>query len=168
MWGGAGGKKEAIQINLRSSGLLFAFEYVRGKIGRISHPAATLSSFYSRGKSTCRVSSSAPGTEGDLGDNIFALQLCPSFFGSVRPCRSFLSLRPLVLSFSPRLRVGSFGSRFGGNGFMSGLPRGEHLWEAGRRSPIRLREMRWDAGPKIALLVSQGSPEGAGPLVALH
>lgn len=40
MWGGAGGRKEAIQVNLRSSGLMFAFEYVKGKIRRISHPAA--------------------------------------------------------------------------------------------------------------------------------
>lgn len=54
------------------------------------------------------------------------------------------------------------------NGFMSGLSRDEHLWKAGRGSLIRLREMCWDAGPMIALLASQGSPEGDGPSVALH
>lgn len=113
---GGGGRKEAIQINLRLSGLMSSFEYVQGKVGRTS--LATASSvfpleFYSPGRSTCCVSRSVPGTQGDLADNTLALELRPLFLwlwealreqSSLEASSSFLQLTSQGGSFGKQIR----------------------------------------------------------------
>ena len=103
-----------------------SFEYVQGKVRRTS--LATANSvfpleFYSQGRSSCCVSRSVPGTQGDLADKTFALELRPLFLWLWEALREQSSLE--ASSSFLQLRVGPSGSRFGErehNRFLSRLP----------------------------------------------